>query len=309
MIYPNFFRLAAGISLAICLQMCSSPSGEESSSKLRIVTTTSLLEDAVRNIAGDSIILQSLMGAGVDPHYYKATQGDLRKLTQADLIIYNGLFLEGKMENVLERLGKTKPVLAAAEKIEKSELRGNPIYQNEFDPHIWFDVLLWKEVILNISSTLKKMDTVNAGYYRSNTEKFLVKLDSLDKVVRERIGTIPSKQRVLITAHDAFGYFGDAYNIEVRGLQGVSTVSEPGLRDISDLVKFIGEREIKALFAETSVSKNAIQAVIEGCRERGFDVKLGGYLYSDALGQKNTPEGTYLGMVNANVNLIVEALK
>jgi manganese/zinc/iron transport system substrate-binding protein len=277
--------------------------------KLFIVTTTGMLGDAVINIAGDSVVVEALMGPGVDPHLYKATQGDIRKLTQADLVIYNGLFLEGKMEEIFERLGKTKPVLAAAAGIDKAKLRDNAIYQNEYDPHVWFDVQLWKEVVTNVSLKLQKMDSANAQFYQDNTKIFSNKLDVLHFSVAEQISKIPADQRVLITAHDAFGYFGDAYQIEVKGLQGISTQSEFGLKDITDLVKFISDRQVKAVFVETSVSERAIRAVVEGCNEKGFPVIIGGYLYSDAMGAKDSEEGTYIGMVMANVNTIVNALK
>ena len=287
----------------------NNPRDGRTGQKLYVVTTTGMLGDAVINIAGDSVVVESLMGPGVDPHLYKATQGDIEKLTQADLVIYNGLFLEGKMEEIFERLGKTKPVLAAASGIDKGKLRDNAIYQNEYDPHVWFDVQLWKEVVTNVSLKLQEMDSANVQFYHNNTQIFTKKLDDLHVSVAQQISKIPADQRVLITAHDAFGYFGDAYQIEVKALQGISTQSEFGLKDITDLVKFISDRRVKAVFVETSVSERAIRAVVEGCNEKGFPVTIGGYLYSDAMGAKDSEEGTYIGMVMANVNTIVTALK
>lgn len=277
--------------------------------RLNIVTTTGMIEDAVLNIVGDSADVISLMGPGVDPHLYKATQGDLQRLTSADVIFYNGLHLEGKMGEVLEKLSRVKPVIAVAEDIDPNRLRKVPEFNNNYDPHIWFDVDLWREAVRKTGEALQELDSANAGYYKANTEAYIGQLDSLHKWVKEQISTIPKEQRTLITAHDAFGYFGDAYDIEVRGLQGISTLSEYGLRDVSNLVTFIVDRKIKAVFVETSVSEKAINAVVEGARERGFDVKIGGNLYSDAMGEKGTEEGTYIGMVRANVNTIVEALK
>lgn len=298
------------LSLVSGLFSCQNNTGDSrSGQKLHVVTTTGMLWDAVINIAGDSVVAEALMGPGVDPHLYKATQGDIQKLTQADLVIYNGLFLEGKMEEILERLGKTKPVLAGAAGIDKDKLRDNAIYQNEYDPHIWFDVQLWKEVVASISLKLQEMDPENAPFFRGNTQIFMAKLDLLHSAVGEQISQIPIEHRVLITAHDAFGYFGDAYHIEVKGLQGMSTQSEFGLRDITDLVKFIVERQVKSVFVETSVSERAIRAVVEGCHEKGFPVTIGGYLYSDAMGAEGSEDGTYIGMVMANVNTIVNALK
>lgn len=282
---------------------------EANEGRLEIVTTTGMIEDAVRNIAGDSADVTALMGPGVDPHLYKATQGDLGKLSSADVIFYNGLHLEGKMGEVLEKLARLKPVIAVAEGIPPARLRKVPEFNNNYDPHIWFDVSLWKEAVKQISNSLQEIDSSNASYYRKNTEKYLSELDSLHSWVREQIASIPEQQRIMITAHDAFGYFGEAYNIDVRGLQGISTLSEYGLRDVSELVNFIVENRIRAVFVETSVSERAINAVVEGARERGFDVKIGGNLYSDAMGEKGTDEGTYTGMVRANVETIVNALK
>ncbi len=297
-------------ALALWLYGCQSGSNDNRSDRrLYVVVTTSMLADAVLNIAGDSVAVEALMGPGVDPHLYKATQGDIRMLTEADLVIYNGLYLEGKMEDILERLGQTKAVLAAAAGIEKDKLRGNAIYQNEYDPHVWFDVKLWKEVVANVSAKLQEMDSANARFYEVNTQDFFKELDTLHLSVTQEISKIPIEKRVLITAHDAFGYFGDAYQIEVKALQGISTQSEFGLKDITELVNFIVERKVKAVFVETSVSERAIKAVVEGCQQKGFPVIIGGYLYSDAMGEQDSEEGTYAGMVMANVNTIVNALK
>ena len=288
---------------------CSTSKQEDSSSKPFVVTTTGMLADAVKNIVGDSANVEALMGPGVDPHLFKATQGDLTTLTNADLVVYNGLHLEGKMGEVLEKLGKLKPVIAAGESIPEDRRRNSTQYANAYDPHIWFDVSLWTIAVQQLSIELQKLHPKNAGYYKRNTDQFVKHLSELDKQVRNAISEIPEEQRILITAHDAFEYFGAAYDIEVRGLQGISTVSEFGLRDITNLVDFIVEREIKAVFVETSVSKRAINAVVEGCKQKGFEVAIGGSLYSDAMGAPGTPEGTYVGMVLSNVNTIVKALK
>jgi manganese/zinc/iron transport system substrate-binding protein len=286
------------------------PSATDSPVKLnKVVTTTGMIADAVKNIAGDSLTVEALMGPGVDPHLYKATQGDLRKLSDADLVLYNGLLLEGKMGEVLDKLGRLKPVIAVAETIDHSRLLASPLYQNAYDPHVWFDVTLWQQVVKKISNALQEADPDNAGYYQSNTDRYLSELESLHHQVRQQLTEIPEAQRVLITAHDAFEYFGRAYGIEVRGLQGLSTVSEFGLKDITELVQFIIDRNIKAVFVETSISERSIQAVVEGCQKRGHQVRIGGSLYSDAMGNYGTPEGTYIGMVNANVNTITQALK
>ncbi len=304
----NFFIITncAFIILTGCSQ---NESKQAKSGKYIIVTTTSIIADAVKNIVKDSAEVISLMGPGVDPHLYKATQGDLGRLTNADIIFYNGLHLEGKMGEVLEKLARQKKVVAVAGSIEKDRLINNSTFQGSFDPHVWFDVTLWKEVVNTINQTLMTVDTSRAEFYAQNAGDYLNLLDSLHLAVSQEIGSIPEPQRVLITAHDAFSYFGRAYNIEVKGLQGISTVAEYGLRDVSDLVNFIIERKIKSVFIESSVSERSIQAVVTGVNERGHKVTIGGSLYSDAMGSENTPEGTYIGMVHANVMTIVKGLK
>lgn len=304
--YPfiTFFLIIAIVA------SCSAPQQDRTEgAPLKIVATTGMIYDAVVNIAGDSVDVQALMGPGVDPHLYKATQGDLAKLTDADLILYNGLYLEGKMGEVFGKLQRIKPVVAVAEVLPKERLRDNPIYADAYDPHVWFDVSLWRQVVANTRDVLIKEDAKHASFYKKNAEAYLKSLDTLNLWVKREIATIPENQRVLITAHDAFGYFGDAYDIEVIGLQGISTLSEFGLKDISELVKLIVERKIKAVFIETSVSPKAIEAVVTGCKERGHDVVIGGNLFSDAMGQWGTFEGTYIGMVTTNVNTITKALK
>lgn len=279
------------------------------SGKLRVMTTTGMLYDAVINIGGDSLEAEALMGPGVDPHLYKATQGDLSKLNNADVIIYNGLLLEGKMGEILEKLGRQKPVYAAAESIPKDLLKTSVQYENAPDPHIWFDVMLWKKAVEEISRAIQKEDSANAAYYQANTQKYLGALDTLDEYAKRRITEIPEGQRILVTAHDAFRYFGGAYGIQVVGIQGISTVSDFGLRDISEITDLIIRNGVKAIFVETSVSDRAIKAVVTGCRGKGHDVVIGGNLYSDAMGPFGTFEGTYVGMVKKNVDTIVEALK
>ena len=278
-------------------------------SGIKIVTTTGMIADVVHNIVKDSANVIALMGSGVDPHLYKATQGDLKKLSEADLVFYNGLHLEGKMGEVLSKLGRTKSVVAVAEGLQQSRLRKVPEFDNNYDPHIWFDVQIWMEAVKYMRDQLKVAMPGSVAFLEENTDQYLQKLKELDSMVKARILEIPKESRVLITAHDAFGYFGNAYDIEVRGLQGISTLSEFGLKDVTDLVNFIADNKIKAVFVETSVSEKAIQAVVEGCRDKGHAVQIGGNLYSDAMGTTGTFEGTYVGMVTSNVNTIVSALK
>jgi manganese/zinc/iron transport system substrate-binding protein len=302
-------KLGAFLIVALLLTACAAK--EDSSKSLKIVTvsTTGMIADAVGNIVGEKAEVSALMGAGVDPHLYKVTQGDLEKLQNADIIFYNGLHLEGKMSEVLEKLSRKKKVIPVSNGITAGQLRLLDEKGKISDPHIWFDVTLWKQAVLFASREIQKLDTLNKTIYQTNTTAFVAKLDSLDTWVRGEINTIPEQSRLLITAHDAFGYFGEAYHIEVKGLQGISTVSDYGLNDVTTLVNLIVERKIKAIFIETSVSDKSIKAVVEGCRAKGHEVKIGGALYSDAMGETGTPEGTYIGMVKANVNTIVKALK
>lgn len=291
----------------VILSVSCSPT-ERKNEQTYIVCTTGMIADAVQNIVGDKAKVEALMGPGVDPHLYKATQGDLKKLQQADIIVYNGLFLEGKMGEILQKISRKKTVIAMAESLPKDVLINNTNFIGAYDPHIWFDVHLWRQAIETISVKLIETDEDNKSLFEKNTKHYTSQLDSLDREVKAQINSIPEDKRILVTAHDAFSYFGRAYGIEVRGLQGISTVSEFGLRDVSNLVDYIVDNEIPAIYTETSVSKKAITAVLEGCRSKGHHVVIGGSLYSDAMGENGTTEGTYLGMVNANVGIIVSGL-
>ncbi len=288
---------------------CTQNKKDEDSSKPHVVATTGMLYDAVINIAGDSMTSEAIMGPGVDPHLYKATQGDLAKLNKGDLIVYNGILLEGKMSEILRKLGRKKPTVAAAETIPDSLLLLSANYEGAYDPHIWFDIERWKFAVKEIGDAIISLDSLNKEYYRENIASYLTQLDSLDLYVTSRLKEIPSSQRILVTAHDAFGYFGEAYGIRVEALQGISTVSDFGLKDIANLIDLIIENNIKAIFVETSVSDKSINAVVKGCQEKGHNVKIGGYLYSDAMGEFGTEEGTYIGMFKKNVDTIVGALK
>ncbi len=290
------------------LLACNPPSKTESELP-NIVATTGMIGDALKILLQESANVESLMGPGVDPHLFKASQGDLSKLTNADMIFYNGLHLEGKMVDIFENMAKRKSVVAVTDDIDRSKLRMVAAFNNNYDPHIWFDITMWIDAVNKMALELGNKYPELKSFVNENAKQYITELEDLNNWVNNQISTINKSQRVLITAHDAFGYFGLAYDIEVLGLQGISTLSEPGLRDVSDLVEIITTREIKAVFVETSVSQRSINAVIEGCRSNGFDVKNGGYLFSDAMGESGTPEGNYIGMVKANVNTIVNALK
>lgn len=295
--------------IALLSILSCGPKDKQPSDKLTIVCTTNILGDLVEQLVGDQAEVVSLMGAGVDPHLYKATQGDLVQLNRADVIVYNGLHLEGKMTDIFEKLAKRKQVLVAAGGIPESKLINNSDFQGAYDPHLWFDIEMWSKVTEHLSKELMAIEKIDSQQLKQKTTSYLNELKTLHQWVEESISTIPQNQRVLITAHDAFAYFGRAYGIEVRGLQGISTVSEYGLRDVSDLVKFITNRKIKAVFVESSVSARSIEAVVKGCESRGHNVRIGGTLYSDAMGEKGSEAGTYVGMVKHNVNTIVESLR
>ncbi len=295
--------LASILFLFGCADEKSNTSNKD---KLYIVTTTGMIADAVQHVAGEYATVEALMGPGVDPHLYKATGSDLSKLNQADIIFYNGLHLEGKMTEVLGKLGKKKPVIGLGDKLPVQNLIS---HGTAYDPHIWFDVKTWSDILRIITQILTEADTVHATQYQANATLYQQELLELDSWVRQQINSLPQNQRILVTAHDAFEYFGKAYGIEVRGLQGISTVSEYGLKDVTDVVDLLVSRKIKAVFVESSVSDKALKAVVQGATDKGHTVNIGGTLYSDAMGAANKPEGTYVGMVKHNVTTIVNALK
>lgn len=304
-----WFLALAAVSLAACGNETGTATGGEG--KLIVTTTTGMIADIAAEVGGDRVEVTGLMGAGIDPHLYKASQGDVKKLDGADVIFYNGLHLEGKMGEIFERLEERKPVVAVSKDIDESKLQGDPSVQDgaAFDPHIWFNVQLWMSAVEVVRDTLKEQDTANSDYYDANAKEYLAELSELDQYARDQIATIPEQSRVLVTAHDAFGYFGAAYGLEVVGLQGMNTMSEYGAKDVKELRDYLVEKGIKAVFVETSVSTKSIESVIEGAKQLGHEVMIGGELFSDAMGDPGTVEGTYVGMVKHNVDTIVKALK
>lgn len=306
---PKILALVFSVFMLYACQSASKEQQVHSDTKqLTIVCTTSMLGDAVAQMFGDAVTVDVLMGPGVDPHLYKATQGDLGRLTDADVVVYNGLHLEGKMGTVLQKLAMRKPVIAAAEALPENKLLYLNKEDNVHDPHVWFDVRLWANLCHELRDSLIKISPATLEVKREQSDDYLSQLKQLDDWARFELSKIPEEQRVLITAHDAYEYFGRAYNIEVKGLQGISTVAEYGLRDVSDLVDFISTRKIPAIFLESSVPKRSMEAVLEGCQRNGFEVKFGATLFSDAMGGTDTPEGTYIGMVKYNVTSIKNAL-
>ncbi|AXM90225.1 Tromp-1 [Anoxybacillus thermarum] len=271
-----------------------------------IVATTGQIADLVERVGGEHVHVEALMGPGVDPHLYKATQGDIQKLSQADVIFYNGLHLEGKLGEIFSKMSKTKKVVPISEAIPKEKLID---VDGVYDPHIWFDLDLWSYAVRTVKDELSAIDPKHKQTYEERAEEYISQLMKLKEEAKREISSIPKQQRVLITAHDAFHYFGRAYDIEVVGLQGLSTDAEYGLKDVQQLVDLIVSRNIQAVFVESSVSKKAIEAVVEGAKQRGHHVSIGGELFSDALGRKGTEEGTFIGMYRYNVKTITQALK
>jgi manganese/zinc/iron transport system substrate-binding protein len=278
--------------------------------KMKVVVTTNVVGDLVRQVAADYVELTTLMGPGIDPHLYRASEGDVQTMAEADLVLYNGLHLEGKMTDVFAQMNqRSVPTSALAEEaIPDSLLISSTEYASSFDPHVWFDVQLWGRVARHVGDVLADRDTAHADMYRRNAKAYAQRLDSLDQYVTQELQRIPEAQRVLITSHDAFRYFGRAYDVDVRGLQGISTATEAGTKDVQELADFVVEREIPALFVESSVSSRGIEAVQEAVEARGFEVALGGTLYGDALGDPGTPTGTYVGALRHNVDTIVSGL-
>ncbi len=296
------------ILAVVCFAACKSE--KDSDGKLKVVTTTTMITDLVKNIGGEQIDMQGLMGAGVDPHLYKASEGDVSKLYNADVIFYNGLHLEGKLVEVFEKMeSQNKIQVALAEGLDKSGLIGSEYFASNYDPHVWFNIGYFKEFAKAVQQTLADADADNADVYEQNLADYLKELDALENEVQQIVETLPEEQRILVTAHDAFNYFGEAYSFQVVGLQGLSTATEAGVQDVQRLSEFIIENQVKAIFVESSVPRRTIEALQKAVLSKDSEVKIGGSLYSDALGDPGTDEGTYLGMFRYNVRTIVNELR
>jgi manganese/zinc/iron transport system substrate-binding protein len=305
---PAVAALLAGLLLAGSLG-CRPPGGRRTADgRLRVVATTSLVADLVRCVGGDRVALSALMGPGIDPHLYRARESDVQRIADADLVLYNGLHLEARLGTVLERMGGRIPAAAVADGIPAGLLLAPPEFAGAHDPHVWFDVGLWSMAAAHVGAVLARHDPANAAAYEAATADYRRELEALHAWVLAQAARVPESRRVLITAHDAFNYFGRAYGFEVRGLQGISTATEAGTADVQALARFVADRRIPALFVESSVSPRTIEAVQAAVRARGFDVAIGGALYADALGGPGSPAGTYVGMVRTNVATIVAAL-
>ncbi|MFN2381005.1 MAG: metal ABC transporter solute-binding protein, Zn/Mn family [Guyparkeria sp.] len=296
--------MAAGASLALWL----GPSIGMADSRLSVIATTGMIADAAREIGADRVEVKGLMGPGIDPHSYRQTRTDIVAMTRADLVLWHGLYLEAQMEEFLHRLVKRQTVVAVAEGLNDERLIGHEDYDDKRDPHVWMDPALWTDVVASVRDAMIEAQPGLEATFREGASDYLDRIERLDKWATEVTSSVPDKSRVLLTAHDAFAYFGRAYGFKVIGIQGISTESEAGLRRIRDLVDLLVEREIAAVFVESSVSERNIRALVEGAASRGHEMRIAGTLYSDAMGPAGTYEGTYIGMIDHNITTIVRAL-
>ncbi len=299
--------LASGI-IALAVGAVSAGSTAQAQQKLNVVATTGMIADALKQVGGDRVQVTALMGAGVDPHTYRQTRSDIAAMTKADAVFWHGLYLEAQLEDFFRNLSSRKPVFALAETLPKDKLLGNSDYPGRYDPHVWMDPRLWKGVVTAARDALIKLDPKGIEALNSNAQRHLAEIDNLAAYAVKAFATVPQASRVLITAHDAFNYFGRANSYEVLGIQGISTESEAGLKQVEDLVNVIVTKKIGAIFIESSVSDRNVKALIEGAAAKGHKVVIGGELFSDAMGAPGTYEGTYIGMIDHNTTVITRAL-
>ena len=298
------------IASAVVVVGCGrTPRAQPVDARVQVVATTGMITDVAQRVGGVRVSVSGLMGPGVDPHLYKASAGDVRRLARADLVLYNGLHLEAAMGEVLVEMNRWRPTRAVTDSIPRSLLRSPPEYEGAYDPHVWFDVQLWERAVRAVEAALAEVDPAHASEYRSRSASYRQELRSLHDWVLARAAELPPERRVLVTAHDAFNYFGRAYGFEVMGLQGISTAAEAGTADVQRVAETIAVRRIPAVFVETSIPRRAVEALQAAVASRGFRIEIGGSLFSDAMGDAGTPEGTYAGMVRHNVNTIVDGLR
>ncbi len=296
------------LMMSILLTGCTDAKKDDGT--FRIVTTTSMITDLVKNVGGDKVSVTGLMGAGVDPHLYKASEGDVSKLSQADMILYNGLHLEGKLVEVFENMQRQKiNTIAISDALDKKDLIGSTLFASNYDPHIWFAVENWEKATQFVADELSKALPEHREEFQANAKRYLGALKTLKTELTEEINTLPEEQRRLVTAHDAFNYFGRSFGFDVVGLQGISTATEAGVQDVQKTASYIIDHKVKAIFIESSVPKRTVEALQAAVNSKNHQVAIGGTLFSDALGNPGTPEGTYIGMFRYNVKTIVNALK
>lgn len=303
------FKMAvalAGISVAFALVFSSLARADDG--KLKVVATTGMIADAARQVGAERVAVKALMGPGVDPHAYRQTRTDIVALAKADLVLWHGLYLEAQMEDFLVALGKRHQTVAVAEALPKDLLLSHADYADKYDPHVWMDPQRWTKVISAVSDALSSVKPDAKATFEANAARHLGDVTKLAAYAEKSLATVPAESRVLLTAHDAFNYFGEAYQFEVLGIQGISTESEAGLNRIRELVDVLVTRNISAVFIESSVSDRNIKALIEGAAAEGHTVTIGGELFSDAMGRDGTYEGTYLGMIDHNITVVTRAL-
>ncbi|WP_296990600.1 metal ABC transporter solute-binding protein, Zn/Mn family [Thalassospira sp. UBA1131] len=298
-----FARYLAALAIALFVG-----AGVAHAKPLNVVATTSMIADAARQVAGDRAEVTALMGPGVDPHSYRQTRSDIAALARADLVLWHGLYLEAQLEEFFLDLGKRRNVVAVGEAVAREKLLSHADYEGRFDPHVWMDPKLWETVVYAVRDALIATDPDGEATYNANADAHVAEIEKLVDYMTSVTATVPQQSRVLLTAHDAFSYFGRGYDFDVLGIQGISTESEAGLRRVEELVDTIVERKISAVFVESSVPERNVRALIEGASARGQDVTIGGTLYSDAMGEPGTYEGTYIGMIDHNATLITRAL-
>ncbi|MBT4908124.1 MAG: zinc ABC transporter solute-binding protein [Rhodospirillaceae bacterium] len=299
-------RWLIAVVLAAVILWPDTPASAES--RVRVVATTGMIADAARQIGGNLIDVQALMGPGVDPHAYRQTRSDIVAMAKADLVLWNGLFLEAQLESFLLNLADRTRVVAVAEAVPERLLIGSDDYENRFDPHLWMDPELWSRVVINVRDALIDTHPTGENAFHANADAYLARLRKLIGYTKAALSSVPAESRVVVSSHDAFNYFGHAYDFDVIGIQGISTESEAGLRRIAELVETLVARDIHAVFVESSVSDRNIRALIEGAAARDHDVVIGGELFSDAMGTPGTYEGTYIGMIDHNATTITSAL-
>jgi manganese/zinc/iron transport system substrate-binding protein len=303
-----FASLAAAAALAVASGVQGARAQASGEVPLTVVATTGMIADAASRVGGDLVEVRALMGPGVDPHAYRQTRSDIVAMTRADLVLWHGLYLEAQLEDFMQDLARNRPVVAVAESVPQDLLLGHDDYPDKFDPHVWITPSLWTHVVEGVRDALVDVHPDGADTFNANATAYLAEIDRLAAYQSGVLSSVPPEARVLLTAHDAFNYFGVAYGFEVLGIQGISTESEAGLNRIGELVDMLVDRGIGAVFVESSVSDRNVRALIEGAAAQGHEVRIGGELFSDAMGETGTYEGTYIGMIDHNATTIATAL-
>lgn len=304
------------LGLSCLLAGCSGPNStaeqgsdeDGGAAQIKAIATVGMVADIVRNVGGERVKVRQIMGAGIDPHLYRPTRDDVQTIMGGDIVFYSGLMLEGKMTDTFVKIARSKPVYAVTELVDESKLLEPDDFEGHYDPHLWMDVEAWSLCVDAVADALSEYDADHEDEYRANAKAYREQLEALHAYGLESIGSIPEQSRVLITSHDAFNYFGRAYNLDVQGVQGISTESAAGLQRINELVQMLVDKNVQAVFIESSVPRKNIDALIEGARDQGHEIRIGGELFSDAMGSEGTYEGTYIGMLDHNITVVARAL-